>query len=115
MSNVFPEESNEWLKSKFPPEALPAIQNTVHSTKDMMTTSGIPPNVESVREVDRRLRLCKNPEKVVGSKAYLARKEEQERRAVEKRNRKAEGVGPDEDPFGHELTKGVDNDDDEDD
>ncbi|KAF9044863.1 cyclin-like protein [Hymenopellis radicata] len=115
MSNVFPEESNEWLKSKFPPEGLPAIQNTIQSIKDMMTTSGIPPDVESVREVDRRLRLCKNPEKVVGSKAYVARKEEQERKATEKRNRKAEGVGPDEDPFGHELTKGVDDDDDEDD
>lgn len=61
------------------------------------------------------MRLCKNPEKVVGSKAYLARKEEQERKAAEKRSRKAEGVGPDEDPFGHELGKPLDDDDDDDD
>lgn len=28
-------------------------------------------NVELVREVDRRLRLCKNPEKIPGTKAYV--------------------------------------------
>jgi len=42
-----------------------------------------------VREVDRRLRICKNPEKVVGSKAYLARKLEDERVAEEKRSKKS--------------------------
>jgi len=56
--------------------------------------------------VDRRLRLCKNPEKVVGSKAYLAKKNDDERIEAEKRTKKAaesnkamEG----EDPFGTEL------------
>ena len=36
-----------------------------------------------MREVDRRLRLCKNPEKVPGTRAYLARQAEVERKAQE--------------------------------
>jgi len=73
----------------------------------LITQSGHPPDVESVRTVDRRLKLCKNPEKVVGSKAYLARKAEEEKKAEEKRNRKADEVRKameDGDPFGEELS-----------
>lgn len=62
--------------------------------------------MESVRTVDRRLKLCKNPEKEPGSKAYLAKKAEEERKAEEKRNKKADEVRramEDGDPFGDEL------------
>lgn len=87
-----------------------------------LISQGHPPDVESVREVDRRLKLCKNPEKVVGSKAYLARKREEERIAEEKRAKKVElqkaVVDAEDDPFGTKLApkKGlVDYDDDDDD
>ena len=90
--------------------------------KSLITSSGNPPNVESVRDVDRRLKLCKNPEKVVGSKAYLARKAEEEKKAEDKRNRKAVEVKntvDDGDPFGDELGRQdiglVDYDDDDED
>jgi len=73
----------------------------------MITQFGHPPDVESVRTVDRRLKLCKNPEKVVGTKAYLAKKAEEERKAEKKRNRKADEVRKaieNGDPFGEELS-----------
>lgn len=58
-----------------------------------------------IREVDRRLKLCKNPEKVVGSSAYLAKKAEGERLAAEKRTKKADEVRNNigGDPFGSEF------------
>ncbi|PVF98557.1 cyclin-like protein [Serendipita vermifera] len=46
-------------------------------------------DVEVVREVDRRLRLCKNPEKIPGTKAYMKRQAAAEAAAAEKRARKA--------------------------
>ncbi|KAK0465425.1 cyclin-like protein [Desarmillaria tabescens] len=115
MSLALPEESYKWLKSKHP--SSDAVEATVNKVKIIIQRSSRPPDVESVREVDRRLRLCKNPEKVVGSKAYLARKAEQEKKAEEKRNRKAAEAGEDIDPFGIELGRpnAVDDDDDDDD
>jgi len=98
------------------------LSEAIEDIKRLITSQGHTPDVESVREVDRRLRICKNPEKVIGSKAYLARKLEDERLAEEKRNKKAaemqEGTN-DGDPFGNELSKTrrllVDYDDDDDD
>jgi len=98
------------------------LSEAIEDIKRLITSQGHTPDVESVREVDRRLRICKNPEKVIGSKAYLARKLEDERLAEEKRNKKAaemqEGIN-DGDPFGNELSKTrrllVDYDDDDDD
>ena len=82
----------------------------------MITTDGTMPDVEAVREVDRRLKLCKNPEKVVGSNAYRRKQEEAERRAAEKRSRKADltrKAMADGDPFGNELAgQELDEDDD---
>ncbi|THU91760.1 cyclin-like protein [Dendrothele bispora CBS 962.96] len=127
-----PEIAQQWLKSKqavsesnpsSPTQIPPGILGSLEFIKGLIVNAGQPPETEAVREVDRRLRLCKNPEKVVGSKAYLARKAEQEKKAEEKRNRKAmevekaaaEGV----DPFGDELERPkislVDYDDDDDD
>ena len=100
------------------------LSQVIDDIKRLITSQGHTPDVESVREVDRRLRICKNPEKVVGSKAYLARKLEGERVAEEKRNKKTaemqgimQGIN-DNDPFGNELSKTrqllVDYDDDDD-
>jgi cyclin H len=99
------------------------LSQVVDDIKRLITSQGHTPDVESVREVDRRLRICKNPEKVIGSKAYLARKLEDERVAEEKRNKKTaemqEGTN-NVDPFGNELVSTtrqllVDYDDDDDD
>jgi len=98
------------------------LKRSIDEIMVMITSHGHPPNIEAVREVDRRLKLCKNPEKVVGSKAYLARKRDDERIVEEKRSKKvAESqreIDDDEDPFGNELQKRqglVDYDDDDDD
>ncbi|KAJ3517380.1 hypothetical protein NLJ89_g542 [Agrocybe chaxingu] len=122
-SLVFPDVASQWMALKSPHE-VSTLSTIVDDIKSIITTHGHPPSVESVREVDRRLRLCKNPEKVVGSKAYLARKMDAERSAAEKRNKKAVEVQKameDGDPFGNELAEKrglaglVDYDDDDDD
>ncbi|KAH9946791.1 cyclin-like protein [Amylocystis lapponica] len=100
-------------------EESPAF-GVVETIKSMVTAHGSLPEVEAVREVDRRLKVCKNPEKVVGSNAYIKKREEAERRADEKRKRKAAEVRKameDGDPFGSELARGdgLDDDDDDDD
>ncbi|KAF8973886.1 cyclin-like protein [Flammula alnicola] len=118
-SLILPEIASRWVATKQSAE-FSSLPKFIEDIKVMITSHGHPPNVESVREVDRRLKLCKNPEKVVGSKAYIARKQEEERLAEEKRNKKAElqkGMD-DEDPFGNVLAQKrglVDYDDDDDD
>ncbi|KDR85139.1 hypothetical protein GALMADRAFT_233787 [Galerina marginata CBS 339.88] len=120
-SLVLPELAMQWAAAKFPAE-VPNPKNLTGDIAQMITLHGQPPNVESVREVDRRLKLCKNPEKVVGSKAYLARKLDEKRVSEEKRNKKVaesqKGL-EDDDPFGNELSNKkrglVDYDDDDDD
>lgn len=85
------------------------LDPTLGSVKYIITQMGHPPDVEAVREVDRRLKLCKNPEKVPGSKAYLARQAAEQQRAEEKRNKKAEdvrkAVTEGGNPFGSELNE----------
>lgn len=81
---------------------------------------GHSPDIEAVREVDRRLKLCKNPEKVVGSQAYLAKMAEEEKKAENKRQKKVDELHramTDDDPFGNELVArpGLVNYEDEDD
>lgn len=130
LSLASPQLPAAWLASKHdinspsPPSSPSAPVSTPDSEilallepiKAMILAEGSPPNVEAVREVDRRLKICKNPEKVVGSNAYKRKQEEQERKADEKRRRKAELVKKamaDGDPFGSELVKGdLDDDDD---
>ena len=92
----------------------------IEKIKLLITLHGHPPDVEAVREVDRRLKLCKNPEKVVGSQAYLAKMAEQEKKAENKRQKKADELHramTDDDPFGNELVAqpGLVNYEDEDD
>lgn len=116
-----PELVAEWAESKFPPgsPSLSKLQTTLASIRTLIETASRPVDVESVRGVDLRLKLCKNPEKVVGSKAYLAKKAQEDKKAEEKRNRKAVDVQKamtEGDPFGDELAgRLVDYDDDDDD
>ncbi|KAJ8084174.1 hypothetical protein PM082_002941 [Marasmius tenuissimus] len=117
----------KWLKSKegkfqSNPDTPPDILAAIEAIANIITRRGHVPDVEAVREVDRRLKLCKNPEKVVGSKAYIARKAEEDKKAEDKRTRKAEEVEKavaEGDPFGESLGKPkpglVDYDDDDDD
>ena len=109
-----PTSASQWVSSKTLPDAT-ELEGTIDAIKELITRTGHVPDVESVREVDRRLKLCKNPQKVVGSKAYLAKKAEEERKAEEKRTKKAMDVQQTmdaEDPFGEELaTQAVDDDD----
>jgi cyclin H len=116
-----------WSESKLPRKSTRGFTSyqgftaVIGNIKAMIIDSGHAPDVESVREVDRRLRLCINPEKVVGSKAYLAKRAEEEKKATEKRMRKAvEAHNTDQaDPFGNEVTNHsitmIDDDDDDDD
>ncbi|KAG0709012.1 cyclin-like protein [Suillus ampliporus] len=104
--------AQRWADSKAVDGAAQPLSETLEPTlgaiKHIITQMGQPPHVEAVREVDRRLKLCKNPEKVPGSKAYLAREAAEQRRAEEKRNKKAEDVRKavsESDPFGKELNE----------
>jgi len=112
LSLASPLLAQTWLNSKSLGfgETLPeTLQVAIGEIKDLIVHTGHPPDVEAVREVDRRLKLCKNPEKVVGSKAYLVRKAEEERKAEAKRNKKAEDIRralEGDDPFGDALNEG---------
>lgn len=105
--------AERWADSKAAAGAAQPLSATLDPTlglvKYIITQMGHPPDVEAVREVDRRLKLCKNPEKVPGSKAYLARQVAEQRRAEEKRNKKAEdvrkAVTEGGNPFGSELNE----------
>lgn len=126
LSLVSPLLCQKWLDSKAPPDPttaqayLQVLEQTNSAIGNMIMQQGQPPDVEAAREVDRRLKLCKNPEKVVGSKAYLTRRAEEERRAEEKRSKKAQDmrkISEGEDPFGSQLvgqqeSPSVDDDDD---
>jgi cyclin H len=93
----------------------------IAAVQAMISNQGKPPDIEAVRQVDRHLKLCKNPEKVPGSRAFLAKKAEEEQKATEKRTKKAveSQKAMEEDPFGGSSNKPrmglVDYDDDDDD
>ncbi|KAN0100741.1 Cyclin-like protein [Tylopilus felleus] len=108
LSLASPLLAQKWFHSKSS-EVDETLQTTINAIKDMIIQTGHPPDVEAVREVDRRLKLCKNPEKVVGSKAYLVRKAEEEHKAEAKRNKKAQEIRralEGDDPFGNALNEG---------
>ncbi|KAG6832471.1 hypothetical protein H0H92_001517 [Tricholoma furcatifolium] len=105
LSLTAPELAAQWSDSKFQPNSTSqglnkeTVPELMAGLKSLITSSGHPPDVEAVREVDRRLKLCKNPEKIVGSHAYLAKKAEEEKKAEEKRRKKAAEAAIGEDPF----------------
>ncbi|KIM67175.1 hypothetical protein SCLCIDRAFT_108940 [Scleroderma citrinum Foug A] len=114
LSLASPLLSEKWMDSKMPPGSVAAksyrqsLECSSSAIGDMILRDAQPPDVETAREVDRCLKLCKNPEKVVGSKAYLARQAVEERRAEERRNKKARDVHKTiegDDPFGCELVE----------
>ncbi|KAL5518759.1 hypothetical protein ACEPAH_442 [Sanghuangporus vaninii] len=101
-SMASPDFAAAWAQSK----SAESVLSIVKDIEEMISRDGAGPDVERVRDVDRRLRLCKNPEKVVGSKAYLAKKAEQEMKEKEKRVKKAgdtKRAMESGDPFGEEL------------
>jgi cyclin H len=124
ISLASPSLGNKWLLSKTALDlsASHSLQSTIDAIKAIITTTSEIPDVESVRAVDRRLKLCKNPEKVVGSSAYKAKQAEEEKKVAAKRNRKADEVkrlmDEEEDPFGDQLKEkiqaGLVDDDDDD-
>ena len=77
-----PALARAWVCSKTSPSQTSTageaddILSILVPIKTMIVTQGQLPDVEAVREVDRRLKLCKNPEKVVGSNAYNKKLEE---------------------------------------
>lgn len=112
LSLAHPEIAAFWARSKNADIALDAIE----SIKRTITQDGDIPSVDVVREIDRQLKICKNPEKVVGSKAYLAKKAREEKEAELKRMKKAESVRKVADqgnPFGEEMVGQANLDDDD--
>lgn len=106
LSLASPSFASQWSDSKIS-LSTDTLSTMIESVKTLISQSGNAPGVESVRDIDRRLKLCKNPEKVEGSKAYLAKKAADEKKAEDKRNKKADEVRKameDGDPFGEELT-----------
>lgn len=98
-----------------------AVLGIIPTIEEMIRAQGTVPAVdERMRLIDRRLKSCTNPEKVVGSKAYLAAQEKKAKKAEAKRARKAQASQKaldDGDPFGRHLGGGAENvdPDDEDD
>ncbi|KAJ3511207.1 hypothetical protein NMY22_g15725 [Coprinellus aureogranulatus] len=117
-----PEIASRWLESKSTPDHSVNAE-VIEEIRALIQSQGRPAETEAVREIDRRLKLCKNPEKVPGSRAYIAKKAAEDKKAEERRNKKAATVQmavEEGDPFGNELknTQGaplVDYDDDDDD
>jgi len=110
LSLASPQIANTWMKAKGTDGSfIPSLCAIIQEGSNL-------PGVEMIREVDRRLKLCKNPEKVVGSSAYLAKKAEEERLAAEKRTKKADEIrtASGDDPFGSELGAPLDDDDNDD-
>lgn len=118
LSMSSPDLVSRWYHSKLPdPSAQERLRSTLEAIEVMVTSQGHIPPVDSVREIDRRLTLCKNPEKTPGSQAFLAKQAEEERKAEEKRMRKTQltkEAMENGDPFGEELPGVKDLDDDDD-
>lgn len=108
--------ASRWCRYKLQDQEASLMEDIVERIQALIIDHGHVPPVEAVREVDRRLRLCKNPEKVVGSRAYLARQAEKEQKAAARRQRKAqltEDSMKDGDPFGNSMRDDDDDDDDD--
>jgi len=110
ISLASPPVADTWMRSKGSDGSF------INPLSAMLQEGSKLPGVDMIREVDRRLKLCKNPEKVVGSSAYLAKKAAEERLAAEKRTKKADEIRntlSGEDPFGNDLGVTLDDDDDD--
>ncbi|KAI0280653.1 hypothetical protein BGY98DRAFT_932553, partial [Russula aff. rugulosa BPL654] len=104
LSLAHPEIAAFWARSKNADVALEGIE----SIKRTITRDGDIPSVDVVREIDRRLKICKNPEKVVGV--------QEDKEAELKRMKKAENVrkaAEQGNPFGEGLVAQANLDDDD--
>jgi cyclin H len=81
-----------WIASKLSGDSLDNILGVVSEIALMITTDGQPPDTEVVRLIDRKVRICTNPARIPGTKAYIARQEEEEQKEQEKRERKAQEI-----------------------
>jgi len=63
------ELAEQWARAKGLTQASLDVIKEAANMISRETEPGGGINVELVREVDRRLRLCKNPEKIPGTKA----------------------------------------------
>jgi cyclin H len=94
-----PTLASEWLSSQSYQTDVSAL---LEPLAELIRTQGALPDVDAVREVDRRLKVCKNPEKVPGTRAFLAREDAETQAAADKRARKAaaaQSAMDAEDPF----------------
>ncbi|KAG8927870.1 hypothetical protein FRC01_006786 [Tulasnella sp. 417] len=99
LHSVSPALAEQWVDLKSPNSA-DAVMETVSRIQEIIDTQSAPPDLVMVKDIDRRLKICTNPEKVVGSKAYLAKQAEIEAEAARKRAKKAEGLrAMERDPF----------------
>ncbi|KZS92934.1 cyclin-like protein [Sistotremastrum niveocremeum HHB9708] len=102
---VSPPLALQWMRSKGGSEQLQAILLQIQK---IIKEEGTVPDVEEVRDIDRRLRTCRNPAKVAGSAIYQQKKAEEERIADEKRKLKAAAAKKafeEADPFGADLRR----------
>ncbi|KZV92240.1 cyclin-like protein [Exidia glandulosa HHB12029] len=104
-----PDLVRRWLATKG--EDLDFAEGLCNAITNEIDAHGVAPPVEMVREIDRRLKLCKNPETIPGSRAYLRRRAELEALAAAKRKRKAEraraALEAEGDPFGPGMGDGA--------
>jgi cyclin H len=113
LSMVSEPAAAEWMRAKGA-DVAPILD----AVKALVQRESVVPDDEAVRAIDQRLKLCKNPEKVPGTRAYAAREEEERRRADEKRVKKAAAAQEAmdaEDPFSGKDGGGEALDDDDDD
>ncbi|KDQ12878.1 hypothetical protein BOTBODRAFT_34025 [Botryobasidium botryosum FD-172 SS1] len=97
--------ARQWARAKSEEAAVAIIEPIV----EMVERDGVQPDIGLVTTIDRNLKLCKNPEKIPGSRAYLARQAEQEAAAAAKRAKKAQdtrAVMEANNPFGDDLGEG---------
>ncbi|KAG8923288.1 hypothetical protein FRC03_005211 [Tulasnella sp. 419] len=108
---VAPELAEAWGRSKITDQnEYDSLFEVVRTIEIVIQQDGSGPEVEVVREVDKRLRICTNPEYVPGSKAYLAKQAQIETEAAAKRAKRAEEVKREsmmDNPFGNDLTNEV--------
>jgi len=100
-----PALAREWARAKSEEAALSIVEPIV----EMIKSDGVVPDLSLVTVIDRNLKLCKNPEKIVGSRAYMIRQAEQEAAAAAKRAKKAQETRAAMDasnPFGDDLGEG---------
>ncbi|KAF8314207.1 cyclin-like protein [Clavulina sp. PMI_390] len=93
--------AEQWARAKFEEAVIPLLGEI----KDAIAREGGVPDVERVRDIDKRLKICKNPEKVEGTKAYARKQAAEEAALEEKREKKLADARRNQpkDPFGSEL------------